>query len=66
MTNARVVDTSVNNNKNIPSQAFANLNDLHLQTSNDTPEFKPFTLYKYNLLYHNYIFNLSPSMAFAS
>ena len=32
MTTAKVVETSVNNNKNIPSQDYTNLDDLHLQT----------------------------------
>ena len=44
MTITKVVKTSVNNNKNCPSQDYINIDDLHLQTCNDTPGFKPFTL----------------------
>ena len=44
MTTAMVVETSVNKNKNSLSQVFINLGDHYLQTCNDTPAFKPFTL----------------------
>ena len=41
MITAKVVETSVNINNNSPSQESTNMDDLHLQTCNDTPGLKP-------------------------
>ena len=45
MNNAKVVETSVNINKNSPFEDSTNVDDLHPQLCNDTPGFKPFTLH---------------------
>ena len=44
MTTAKFLEASVNVNNNSPSQYSTYLDDLHPQTYNDTPRFKPFTL----------------------
>ena len=43
-TTAKVVEASVNVNNNSPSQYSTNLDDLHPQTGNNTPWFKPFNV----------------------
>ena len=44
MTTAKVVETSVNNNKNSPSHDSTTLDNVHPQTCNNTCGFKPFTI----------------------
>lgn len=45
MTTASVVEMSVNIYMNSPSQDAINLDDLHLQTCDDSPMFKQFSYF---------------------
>ena len=53
MTTSKVAEASVNINTNSSSQDSTKLDDLHLQTCNDAPGFKPFTLCC-NIIVHGY------------